>query len=515
MILADSSIGDMSLSPTELPVVIVGTGFSGIAMGVMLKRAGIESFIILEKADDIGGTWRENTYPGAACDVPSHLYSFSFEPKPDWSHAFSPQQEIQDYLRHCVKKYDLARHIRFGSLVTGAEFEEASGTWTVRVEGGDPIKARALVLGNGALHVASYPDIPGLESFAGAVFHSAHWDHGYDLEGKRVAVVGTGASAIQFVPEIASKVGSMHLFQRTAPWIVPKPDRPMRRWEHVLFRRIPPLQRLYRALIYWLLEIRAVGFVVNPRLMRFLETLARRHLAATVADPTLRAKLTPDYTIGCKRILLSNDYYQALQRPNVELVTDGIAAVTRTGIRTRDGAERPVDAIICGTGFSVADYLTRLDIVGRGGRRLSDGSHGKPATYLGITVNGFPNLFLLMGPNTGLGHNSMIFMIEAQARYALQAIQAVRRKRLSFLDVRESVQRAFNERLQAQMRHCVWSSGCRSWYVQDGYNSTIWPYFTFQYWWQTRRLALRDYELVGAPASEPRPVGLPAPSLAN
>jgi cation diffusion facilitator CzcD-associated flavoprotein CzcO len=489
---------------SPFPIVVVGTGFSGIAMGALLERAGIDSFVLLEKAQDVGGTWRENTYPGAACDVPSHLYCFSFEPKPDWSRAFSPQQEIQAYLRHCVAKYGLAPHIRFDHEVTGAEFDAASGTWTVRIRGREPMQARALVLGNGALHVPAHPDIPGRDDFEGPLFHSAQWNHDVDLAGKRVAVIGTGASAIQFGPEIAPRVARMHVFQRTPPWIVPKPDRPMRRWEQALFRRVRPLHWLHRAWIYWTLELRAVGFVVNPRLMKLLERLAKRHLAESVPDPGLRAKLTPTYTMGCKRILLSNDWYQTLQRPNVELVTDGIERITRHGIRTRDGVEREVDAIVCGTGFMVSDYLARFDIVGRDGRTLNDAMRAKTGNYLGIAVHGFPNLFLLMGPNTGLGHNSMIFMIEAQARYALQAIQAIRARRLAFLDVRASVQREFTDRLQRKIRQSVWSTGCRSWYMAaDGHNATVWPRFTFQYWWQTRRIALADYEAVPAPARRP------------
>jgi cation diffusion facilitator CzcD-associated flavoprotein CzcO len=495
----------------DFPIVVVGTGFSGIAMGVMLKKAGIDSFTILEKAGDIGGTWRDNTYPGAACDVPSHLYCFSFEPKPDWSRFFSPQQEIHEYLRHCVTKYDLARHIQFHSKVTGAEFDAGTGTWTVRVEGREPLRARAVVLGNGALHVPSYPDIPGREEFEGKLFHSAQWDHDFDLSGKTVAVIGTGASSIQFVPEIAPKVGKMHLFQRTPPWIVPKPDRAVGRREQGLYRRFRPLHWLLRAFIYWVMEARALGFVVSPRLMKFFQRQALRFLEASVPDPALRAKLTPAYAIGCKRILISNDYSPALQRPNVALVTDGIERITRTGIRTRDGVERPVDAIICGTGFMVADYINSLHVVGRGGRTLNASVQAREGHHLGTTVRGFPNFYVLMGPNTGLGHNSMIFMIEAQARYALQAIQAIRRRKLRYLDVRESVQRAFTSRVQRKIGGSVWSSGCTSWYVgEDGYNLTVWPFFTFQYWWQTRRLALSEYELVPL-TSEPEPVALPVP----
>jgi cation diffusion facilitator CzcD-associated flavoprotein CzcO len=482
---------------SDFPIVIVGSGFSGIARGVQRKRAGIESFTILEKAGEIGGTWRDNTYPGAACDVPSHLYCFSFEPKPDWSRAYSPQEEIWEYLRHCVRKYDLARHIRFHSEVSGAEFDERSGAWTVQIEGGETLRARALVLGNGALHVPALPDIPGRESFEGTLFHSARWDHDCELAGKRVAVIGTGASAIQLVPQIAPEVETLQVFQRTAPWIAPKPDHAISRSRQSLLRRFRPLHWLHRARLYWMAELMAVGFVVNPKLMKLLERLLRLHLAREVRDPALRAKLTPSYTLGCKRILLSNDYYPALQRPNVELVTAPIARITPKGIQTADGVEHPADAIICGTGFMVGDYLTHLRVVGRRGRTLDDAVHARAGSYLGITVHGFPNLFLMMGPNTGLGHNSMIFMIEAQARHALQAIQELRRKKLAFLDVRESVQREFTDKLQERIHHSVWSSGCHSWYLDpDGYNGTLWPYFTFQYWLRTRRLALGDYEAV-------------------
>ncbi|HUE39043.1 MAG TPA: NAD(P)/FAD-dependent oxidoreductase [Candidatus Binatia bacterium] len=494
----------------SFPIVIVGSGFSGIAMGVMLKKAGIDSFTILEKADDIGGTWRDNTYPGAACDVPSHLYSFSFEPKPDWSSSFSPQQEIQDYLRHCVAKYDLARHMRFAAEVEGAEFDESSGTWTVRVKGQAPLRARAVVLGNGALSIPSMPAIAGLDDFAGKLFHFARWDHGYDLEGKKVAVIGTGASAIQFVPQIAPKVAKLSLFQRTAPWIVPKGERRMRGWEKALFRLARPVHWLYRAFIYWLYESRALGFIVDPRIMRFAEKLAKRHLDSVVADPALRAKLTPSYTMGCKRILMSNDFYPALVRPNVDVVTEGIERITRDGVRTRDGVEHAVDAIICGTGFSATEYLAPLTLIGRNGRSLNEVIRERPEAYLGITVSGFPNLFLLMGPNTGLGHNSMIFMIEAQARYAQQAIAAMRRKRLRFIDVLDGVQSRFNQRLQSKLHRTVWSAGCKSWYLKDGHNATLWPGFTFAYWWRTRQLALGDYEVVGEPHTEAYPAGVPA-----
>jgi cation diffusion facilitator CzcD-associated flavoprotein CzcO len=489
----------------DFPIAIVGSGFSGIAMGVMLKRAGIDSFVILEKAGDVGGTWRDNTYPGAACDVPSHLYCFSFEPKPDWSRAFSPQREIHEYLRHCARKYDLERHLRFHHEVTGAEFDAARGVWTLRLAGRESLEARALVLGNGALHVPSIPELPGRASYRGRAFHSAAWDHRFDLTGKSVAVIGTGASAIQFVPEIAPQVASLSVFQRTPPWVVPKADGPVAGWRQRLFRALPFTNRLHRARLYWTAEALGIGFFRAPGLLKLLERAVRRYLRAAVRDPALRAKLTPSYTLGCKRILLSNDYYAALQRPNVELVTEGIESLTPDGIRTRDGRERRFDAIIYGTGFMVGDYLTSLHVVGRDGQTLRKSLESHAGTYLGITVHGFPNLFLMMGPNTGLGHNSMVFMIEAQARHALQAIQALRQGELAFLDVRAPVQERFNREVQQQLSHTVWSSGCKSWYMdEDGYNGTTWPFFTFQYWWRTRRVELADFERAQSSSRRPQ-----------
>ncbi|HKC52181.1 MAG TPA: NAD(P)/FAD-dependent oxidoreductase, partial [Myxococcota bacterium] len=335
------------------------------------------------------------------------------------------------------------------------------------------------------------------------LFHSAEWDHELELAGKRVAVIGTGASSIQFVPEIAPEVEKLQVFQRTAPWIAPKPDHAISPGRQSRLRRFRPLHWLHRARLYWTAELLALGFVVSPRLLKLLERPLRRYLAHQVRDRDLRAKLTPGYTLGCKRILLSNDYYAALQRPNVELVTAAIERITPKGIQTRDGVEHPADAIICGTGFMVGDYLTNLRIVGRDGRTLDQAVQARAGTYLGITLHGFPNLYLMMGPNTGLGHNSMIFMIEAQARHALQAIETVRRRKLAYLDVLESAQAKFTARLQRRMRRSVWSSGCHSWYLDaDGYNGTLWPYFTFQYWWRTRRLALEDFEAV--PASDAR-----------
>ena len=451
--------------------------------------------MILEKAAGLGGTWRENTYPGAACDVASHLYSYSFEPNPRWTRTYGEQAEILAYLHHCAAKYDLAPHFRFDTEVTGATFDEAQGAWTVEVRGGAaPITARALILGNGALHVPQHPSIPGLASFAGTQFHSAQWDHGYDLAGKRVAVIGTGASSIQFVPRIAPTVGQLHLFQRTPAWIVPKPDRPVTTRERWMYSHVPGAHWLRRAGLYWAMETRAIGFIKAPRLLSLGEKMTLDHLAAQVPDPDLRARLVPTYKFGCKRILLSNDFYPALTRPNVELVTDAITQIEPRGVRTADGRLREVDALICATGFRVTEYLSRIHIAGRGGVELNTTWRDSPRTYLGITVAGFPNMFLLMGPNTGLGHNSMIFMIEAQARYAVQAVRALAAKKLTSVEVRQEVQDAFRDELAEKMKGTVWMTGCTSWYQTPSGEVALWPGFTVDYWRRTRRFDLADYD---------------------
>ncbi len=484
----------------DFPIVIVGTGFSGIAMAVMLKKAGFHSFTLLEKATDIGGTWRDNTYPGAACDVPSHLYSFSFEPKSDWTRAFSPQQEIKAYLDHCVDKYGIRQHIRFGCEVLGADFEATAGTWTVSFKEKNKtkkLKARAFVLGNGALSTPSNPDITGLDNFKGDMFHSARWNHEVDLTGKRVAVIGTGASAIQIVPELSKIVNKLKVFQRTAPWVLPKPDRQMTGIENALFAKIPMTRWLHRAYIYWRNEALATGFVVDPRLMKGLEFIGRLHLRYAVKDPVLRAKLSPNFTIGCKRMLLSNHYYQALVKPNAEVITEGIDCITANGVKTRDGIEHEVDTIVLATGFMVTNYLSRLNIRGLQQHDLNTAMSESREHYLGITVAHFPNMFLMMGPNTGLGHNSMVFMIEAQAQYIVQCIQTLQNRSLAYLDVKESAQAEYCQGLQERLQKSVWASGCQSWYLsEDGHNSTAWPGFTWQYWLATRRLELKHYHAV-------------------
>lgn len=484
---------------TEKPIVIIGTGFSGLAMAIALKRSGTTDFVILEKADEVGGTWRENTYPGCACDIMSLLYSYSFEPKHDWSRLFPRQEELLDYIKGCVAKYDLRPHIRFGTEVSGLEYDDRTETWRVLVAGGEPLSARALVSAMGPLHVPNLPDLPGLAGFRGKVFHSAEWDHSYDLTGKRVAVIGTGASAIQFVPQIAGRVESLALFQRTPPWIMPKADRPITAVEKWLFRRVPGVQRAYRNGIYLLNESFVLGFK-NPWLMRLSSGVATWHRARQVPDRELRRRLTPTYTMGCKRTLLSSDYYPALTRPNVRLVTDGITEIGSDHVVAADGTAYDVDAIIFGTGFHVTDAMERAHIVGSGGRRIQDAWKDGVEAHLGVAIAGFPNLFLMLGPNSGLGHNSMIFMMEAQVRYVMQCLRMLDSSDARRISVRPSAQHRFNRWVQRKSEGAVWvAGGCMSWYLdKNGKNRAAWPASTINYWWRTRRLRPAEFELEGA-----------------
>ncbi len=486
---------DAGGTTAALSVLIIGTGFSGLGMGIRLKQEGIDSFTILERGDEVGGTWRDNHYPGCACDVMSHLYSFSFEPNPNWSRMFAPQPEIKAYLKHCAHKYELMPHIRFGAEVIEARFDELTALWHVSTRDGRRFSARVLVSGMGGLSNPAYPELPGLESFQGEKFHSAHWNHEYDLRGKRVAVIGTGASAIQFVPHVAAKAAQLDLYQRTPPWILPKPDRPIGGFERWLFRNLPVTQRFWRGLIYTVAEARVLGIVINPKIMTLAQKLAARHIHQQIRDPELRRKLTPDYTMGCKRVLMSNDYYPALARKNVDVITTGIREVRAHSIVTVDGQERPVDAIIFGTGFKAQELIDRGMLFDRKGGDILDGvwRNGYEA-YLGTTVSSLPNFFMLMGPNTGLGHSSMVYMIESQIQYTMAAIRALRDKNLRTIDIRGDVQTRFNAAIQKQLGRAVWSSGCKSWYLDhNGKNTTLWPGFTFRFRRLTSKFSTADY----------------------
>lgn len=488
----------MGGDPNQARVIIVGTGFSGLCMAIQLKKAGIHDLVILEKAGDVGGTWRDNSYPGCTCDIQSHMYSFSFARNPNWTRSFPAQPEIWDYLRWVTDRYGLRRYIRFGQEMIGAQWDGDAQVWRVRTASGEEFIGQFLVSGVGALHVPNLPRLPGMETFEGAAFHSANWDHNVDLRGKRVAVVGTGASAIQFVPRIAEEVAQLYVFQRTAPWVLPKPDYPIPDWARLAFRHIPAVQRLYRDLLYWLLEVRAIGFNGHPRLLAIGERIAKRHIAQHITEPGLRRKLIPDYRLGCKRVLISNDYYPALARDNVEVITGAAQEIRPRGVVASDGTERAVDAIIYGTGFHVTDAFDHLELVGRDGSNLAklwaiEGMR----THLGITVSGFPNLFLLLGPNTGLGHHSVVFMIESQVRYVVAAIRLADRHAAGAIEVRASVQEAFNADIQRKLVRGVWTQGgCMSWYLDaQGVNRTIWPGFTWRYWLATRQVDPTDFEL--------------------
>lgn len=478
-------------------IVIVGSGFAGIGMAIRLKQAGIDDFTIFEQADRVGGTWRDNHYPGAACDIESHLYSFSFEPNPRWSRTFAPQAEILAYLEFCVEKYGLRRHLRMKTAVKSATFDEASGTWDVGTSDGKTVRARVVISGCGGLSKPQMPDIPGLETFRGEIFHSARWDDRAELSGKTVAVIGTGASAIQIVPSIAPIVGKLEVYQRTPPWILPKQDRGIGEREQEWFARVPALQKLARAGQWLRHELTAAGFVADPRIMKVLGRLGERYLEKSVPDPVLREKLKPSYTMGCKRILLSNDYYPALQRSNVELVTDRIASIDEQGLVLENGASRKVDSILLATGFQAAEAAAPFAIRGRGGRDLNDAWRDGPEAYLGTTITGFPNFFLIVGPNVGLGHSSMVYMIESQIAYIESAIRLIRRNHLKLVDVRASEQSRYNEALQSRFPRTVWSSGCVSWYqTRSGKNTTLWPGFTFEYRYKTRKFDPTSYEVV-------------------
>jgi cation diffusion facilitator CzcD-associated flavoprotein CzcO len=482
-------------------VIVVGTGFSGLCMGVKLREAGEDDFLMLERANDVGGTWRDNTYPGCACDVPSHLYSFSFEANPEWSRMYAPQPEIYAYLRHCAKKYDLLRHVRFNTNLVGARYDEARAKWLVQSEDGRHFECDVLVSGMGGLSNPMVPDIPGLETFQGSTFHSATWNHGYDFTGKRVAVIGSGASAIQFVPQIAPLVDQLDYYQRTPAWVVPKDDRPLTDKEKADFRAHPYRQRLQRIKQYWLMEARFLAFKFKPEWMGLVAKVAKHKIARAINDPAVRAKITPDYTPGCKRLLISNDYYPALGRTNVAVITEGIQAVTPRGVITRDGVERPADAIVFGTGFRVQDPIPPRTVFGRGGQDLAEVWKDGPEAYKGITVAGFPNFFILMGPNTGLGHNSMVFMIESQVRYVTEALKTMKERRIKALDVKPQAQRRFIDKIQEDLKSTVWSSGCKSWYLNDkGRNISLWPSFTFAYRLRTRSFDIAQYNAEQAQA---------------
>ncbi|NVJ03843.1 NAD(P)/FAD-dependent oxidoreductase [Myxococcus sp. AM001] len=495
----------MSPSPNRphVRIAIVGSGFGGLGMAIRLKQEGIEDFVILEREATLGGVWRDNTYPGCACDVPSQLYAFSFAPNPDWSRAFSPQAEIHAYLRACADRYGLHPHLRFHHALIEARWDEHAQRWLLQTSAGHST-ADVLISAVGGLNEPAIPDLPGLETFEGKVMHSARWAADPALAGRRVAVIGTGASAVQFIPHIQPEVERLLLFQRTPAWVMPRRDHAMGAVARWLFRHVPGAQRLWRWTLHGVRELSVLAFQ-HPWLLRLAQRRALRHLRRSVADPVLREKLTPRYVMGCKRILLSDDYFPALTQRNVEVLTSGIQAVRARSIVTRDGVEHAVDTLILGTGFRVTDAPIAHHIRGRGGRTLAQAWGGTMTAHLGTTVSGFPNLFMLLGPNTGLGHTSIILMIESQVEHVLGALRYLDGRALAAVEPSPDAQAEYVRQLDARMAGTVWAKGgCVSWY-QDatGRISTLWPGSTLAF---RRRVArFEPFEYVAI--SRRRPPG--------
>ena len=477
--------------------LIIGAGFAGICMAIQLKKAGFNNFLIVERNAHLGGTWYDNNYPGAACDVESHLYSYSFEQNPNWSRQFGPQAEILQYMEHCAEKYGITPYIQFNTTVTNAAFDEQAGVWKITDSNGKVFTAQSLVSCAGGLSQPSLPNIPGIDLFTGTKFHSAQWNHDYNLTNKTVGVIGTGASAIQIVPAIAPLVKELQLFQRTPPWIMPKPDGDISGFRRSMYNALPFTRSFYRWRLYWFHEIAALGFTRRPGMLKLASNVAKFFLKRSVPDETLRKKLTPTYTLGCKRVLLSNEYYPAVQRPNVHLITEHIDQINATGVKTKDGQQYNLDAIIFATGFQAAEGVVMFDVQGRKGLHLNQAWRDGAEAYLGTSVSGFPNLFLVVGPNTGLGHSSMILMIEAQVNYILQAMQLLKKDGLKFVDVKQETQTQYNREIQDKLSHSVWQSGgCTSWYqTKAGKNVVLWPGFTFTFMKRTKKFEPAKYEL--------------------
>jgi cation diffusion facilitator CzcD-associated flavoprotein CzcO len=479
--------------PIKTRIVIVGAGFGGIGLGVNLKKRGFNDFVILEKSDSVGGVWHTNRYPGAACDVPAHLYSFSFELRADWSQKYASQAELLNYLIHCARKYGLDPHIRFGAEVADARWDEARHHWIVRTAAGQVFETQSLVTATGQLSRPFSPRLPGAASFSGPIFHSAEWQD-CDLRGKRVAVIGTGASAIQLVPAIAPLVGKLHVFQRSAAYVLPKSDKKYSRRQIWLFRHVPGALRLNRALIYLQYEYTAFAFVTWRAALRVKRPAFLRHLRRGVKTIDLRERLTPDYRMGCKRILLSNDFYPAMDRANVELVTECIDEIRPSAIVTTDGVERQLDCIIFATGFAATDFLAPMKVTGVRGQDLHQAWQGGAEAYLGTTVAGFPNFFMLYGPNTNLVHNSVVFMIESQIRHVMACLTRLCRGGARSIEVKKDIQQRFNARIQRRLQNSIWSKGCTSWYLTAaGKNTTNWPGYSFTFRRRTRAPNWDDY----------------------
>ncbi len=475
--------------------LIIGAGFTGLGAAIRLAEAGVDDVVILERADRVGGTWRDTTYPGASCDIPSLLYSYSFAQNPAWSRAYSPAPEICRHLEDMVSRFGLRPRIRFNHEVSALAFDEDAGVWTVTIKDRKRFRARAVVLASGPLSDASLPDIRGLDSYRGHKIHSARWDHDYDFSDKRVAVIGTGASAIQIVPELVKRAAFVKVFQRTPGWVLPRPDVATPPAAQALFAKVPAAQALARQALFWGHEASATALVWDTPLTALVARLGRAHLRRQVKDPWLRRQLTPDFRPGCKRMLVSSDYYPALQRDNCKLIDWPIATLSPVGIRTSDGIEHHLDCIVFATGYDVHLAGPPFEVTGLGGRSLADEWSGGAQAYKSINAHGFPNLFFMTGPNSGPGHNSLLVYIEGQLDYAVRAITTILDNDLRYLDVREEVQRRHNERLQRRLAKTTWMSGCRSWYLtEDGFNASMYPGFATQYLRQMADFRYADYD---------------------
>ncbi|HEU4360371.1 MAG TPA: NAD(P)/FAD-dependent oxidoreductase [Mycobacterium sp.] len=476
--------------------LIVGAGFTGIGAAIKLTGAGVTDLVILERSDRIGGTWRDTSYPGAACDIPSLLYSFSFATNPTWSRAYSPAAEICRHIEAMAEKFDVRRHIRFGHQVNGLSFDSDAGVWLVTA-GRRRFRARTVVLAAGPLPDAGFPDLRGIDRYGGHKIHSAHWDHDYDFTGKKIAVIGTGASAVQIIPELVKQAGFVKVFQHTPGWVLPRLDTAIPAGVQELFAKVPAAQQLARQALFWGHEASATALVWNTPLTDLVAQLGRLHLRAAVKDPWLRRQLTPGFTPGCKRMLISSDYYPALQRDNCKLIDWPIATLSPAGIRTSDGVEHHLDAIVFATGYDVHLTGPPFPVTGLGGRSLAADWAGGGQAYKSIQAHGYPNLFFMTGPNSGPGHNSLLVYIEGQLDYAVRAITTILDEDLHYLDVRDDVQRRHNATIQRRLAKTTWMSGCRSWYLTaDGYNASMYPGFATQYLRQLRDFRLTDYHAV-------------------
>ncbi|MBU9764288.1 NAD(P)/FAD-dependent oxidoreductase [Mycobacterium sp. TNTM28] len=497
------------MTSSSISVAIIGAGFAGIGAAIRLQDEGVTDFVIFERDCRVGGTWRDNTYPGAACDIPSRLYSYSFAPNPDWSHTYSGSTEILKYINGMVESSGIAPKIRFDHTVVGIAYDAVAGEWTVDLDGREPVRARTVIMASGPLSNASFPDIPGIDTYAGHKIHSARWDHDYDFGGKRVAVVGTGASGVQIVPELVKTAKSVKVFQRTPGWVLPRANSATSGRLKRLYRALPVTQNLMRSAWYWGHESVALGVVWDSPVTRVVEAISIANLRRQVKDPWLRRQLTPDFAAGCKRLLMSSDYYPALQADNCKLVTWPIARLSPNGIRTVEGIEHQFDCIVFATGFDVCKAATPFPVTGIDGRELAAEWSGGAYAYRSVVVSGYPNLYFTFGPNSGPGHSSALVYMEAQINYIVEAIGTLLRFGWKSLDVRPEVQDGYNADIQRRLRATTWNSGCQSWYLtDDGFNATMYPGFATQYVKQLKTVNLADYTITVAQTSgEPLATG--------